>query len=155
MNKIQRMGILAMAATLAVGGTTAFAKGQKKNADQQVVAGVTTVAGQKHHHHPHGIVTAVGAGSITIEKVRKHRTKTFKVAANVVVEKKGHGKKHGGKAQGGAQGTLSEVKVGDHVRLTLASKEVVKILDMGAGKGHKHGRGAPGVQPNKAPGQGT
>ena len=167
MNKIQRMGILALAATLAVGGSTALAKGRKNNADQPAGTEGTTVAGKKHQRHPHGIVTAVGEGSITIEKGKKHRTKTFRVAANVVVEKKGHGKKHGGQAQdavgakrgkhaqGGARHTLSAVKVGDHVRLTLAGKEVVKILDMGVGKGHKHGQGVKGAKQNAGLGQGT
>ena len=167
MNKMQRLVILALAATVALGGSTAFAKGKKNHGGQPATTNVvaitsgTQAVGKKHHqHHPHGIVTAVGEGSITIEKVKKHKTKTFTVAANVSVEKKGHGKTHGHKAQAtagvssgkksgkhahahdGGQGQLSEVKVGDHVKLTLAGKQVVKIEDKGAGQGHKHGKGA-------------
>ena len=163
MSKMQRLMILALAATVAVGGSTAFARG-KKHADSQPAATNTVTAssatqavGKKHHpHHPHGIVTAVSADSITIEKVKKHKTKTFTVAANVAVEKKhgkkhGHqaqdaagvtsGKKHGKHAQAGAKGLLAEVKVGDHVKLSLEGKQVVKIEDKGAKK-HKHGKGA-------------
>lgn len=162
MSKMQRLMILALAATVAVGGTSAFARGKKHLDSQPAVTNAVAVTsseqavGKKHHpRHPHGIVTAVSAGSITIEKVKKHKTKTFKVAANVAVEKKhgrkhGHkpqdaagvtsGKKHGQHAQGGAKGQLSEVKVGDHVKLSLEGKQVVKIEDKGA-KHHKHGKG--------------
>jgi len=163
MSKMQRLMIWALAATVVVGGSSAFARG-KKHLDSQPAAtnavaasSGTQAVGKKHHpHHPHGIVTAVSEGSITIEKVKKHKTKTFTVAAGVAVEKKhgkkhGHkpqdaagattGKKHGKHAQGGAKGQLSEVKVGDHVKLSLEGKQVVKIEDKGA-KHHKHGKGA-------------
>ena len=175
MNKIQRMLVLVLAATVAVGGSSAFAKGKKNHHGSQpaatnaVVAGSSGVqaAGKKHReHHPHGVVTAVSSGSLTIEKVKKHKTKTFTVAANVAVEKK-HGKKHGGKAQGatgaatvkqsgkhahkGGKGQTSAVKVGDHVRLTLEGKQVVKI-EVKHAKHHKHGKGA---QAGKSLGQGT
>jgi len=161
MSKMQRLMIWALAATVAVGGSSAFARGKKHLDSQPAVTNAvaatsgTQAVGKKHHpHHPHGIVTAVSEGSITIEKVKKHKTKTFKVAASVAVEKK-HGKKHGQPAQGAAGATtgkkhgkhaqggpaqLSAVKVGDHVKLTLEGKQVVKIEDKGA-KHHKHGKG--------------
>jgi len=176
MNKMHRMVIMVLAATVAVSGSTVFAKGKKNHDSQSMTTNVvaassgTPSVGKKHHaHHPHGVVTAVGEGSITIEKVKKHKTKTFKVVAAVSVEKKRHGKKHGdatpgavglkhGKkggrhSQDGAKGTLAEVKVGDHVKLTLEGKTVVKIEDKGAGKGHKHGKNALGGKQPKSPGQ--
>jgi hypothetical protein len=177
MSKMQRLVIMVLVATLAAGGSTALAKGNKNHANQPAATNVVTVTsgtpsvGKQHHaHHPHGVVTAVSADSITIEKVKKHKSKTFKVAANVAVEKK-HGKKHGQQAQvatgatsgkhggkhahSGGKGTLAEVKVGDHVKLTLEGKQVVKIEDKGAGKGHKHGKNALGGKQPKSLGQGT
>ena len=174
MNRVHRVMVAALAVALAAGGASAFAKGKKHQGSSTVSSATapTTVAtgssvGKKHHqHHPHGIVKAVGSGSITIEKVKKHKTKTFKVSPNVVVEKK-HGKKHGSKAQGavsakpskksgkhahnGGKGQLSEVKVGDHVKLTLEGKQVVKI-EVKHAKKHKQGKGA---KAGKSHGKGT
>ena len=173
MSKMQRLIVLALAATVALGGSSAFAKGKKNHGGQPATTNSVSAsssgvqaAGKKHRvHHPHGVVTAVSSGSITIEKVRKHKSKTFSVAANVHVEKK-HGKKHGDKAQatGAATGKksgkhgnkghkdqISEVKVGDHVKLTLEGKQVVKI-EVKHAKHHKQGKGA---KAGKSLGQGT
>ena len=173
MSKMQRLIVLALVATVALGGSSAFAKGKKNHGGQPATTNSVTAsssgvhaAGKKHReHHPHGVVTAVSSGSITIEKVKKHKTKTFTVAANAQIEKK-HGKKHGAKAQAtaptsgkksgkhahkGGKGQSLAVKVGDHVRLTLEGKQVVKI-EVKHAKHHKQGKGA---KAGKSLGKGT
>jgi len=171
MNRMQRVLVAALAVALAAGGASAFAKGKKQQGGSSLSGSPSAAvagkhAGKKHERHPHGIVKAVGNGSISIEKVKKHKTKTFKVAANVHVEK-AHGKKHGSKAQGtvsaktgkkggkhankGGKNQLSEVKVGDHVKLTLEGKQVVKI-EVKHAKKHKQGKGA---KAGKSLGKGT
>lgn len=163
MSKLQKMIAMALVATVALGGSSAFAKGKKHHGGQPTMTnalvsssnGVQAAGKKQRERHPHGVVTAVSSGSITIEKGKKHKTKTFTVSANVHVEKK-HGKKHGAKAQatvpssgkksnkhahkGGKKQNL-EVKVGDHVRLSLEGKQVVKI-EVRHAKHHKQSKGA-------------
>jgi len=140
-----------VAILLATGQTAALAK-DKDDADKPANENAAAMRQHSGEHHPHGIVTAVSGDSITIEKGKKHKTKTFKISPSVTVEKKHHGRKHSGdKAvttglrydkRGGKhdeKGQLAEVKVGDHVRLALSGKEVTHILDKGA-KHHRHGR---------------
>ena len=154
MNWIKQIVMTLVVLGMATSGGSVFAKGKQQRANRSLttntVAAVTGEHTGKHHrvHHPHGVVIAVGKGSITIEKVKKHKEKTFKLPPNVTVEKARNGKPQGNKhvsssanpkhSKKSGKGTGSGVKVGDYVELTVVHKEVMKILDIG--KKPKHSK---------------
>ena len=157
MNRIQRIVMTMVVLGIATGGNSVFAKSKQqrgnRSLDTNTIAAVTGQHTGKEHrtHHPHGVVTAVGKGSITIEKVKKHKQKTFKLPPNLTVEKPKNGKSHNNKyapstaspkhSKKSGKGKSSGVKVGDYVELTVVHKEVTKILDIG--KKPKHSKHCP------------
>ena len=154
MNWPQQIVMTLVVLGMATNGGSAFAKSKQQRANRpRITNTVSAVTGQhtgKHHrvHHPHGVVIAVGKGSITIEKVKKHKQKMFKLPPGITVEKPKNGKPQGNKhvsstanpkhSKKGGKGTGSGVKVGDYVELTVIHKEVTKILDIG--KKPKHSK---------------
>ena len=115
---------LAIAVTLLAGGTSALAKGGKKD----------------HDHKVKGTVVAVSADSITIA-TKKHGEKQFKLSANTVVLS-GHHKKHHGQNGGSS---ISQVHQGEHVKLIVDNGVVEKIHIK---KEHKKHGGKGGPAPN-------
>ena len=132
MSRISRMGIavMALAVALAVGGSTALAKGHKgagKHAGKGGKAG-------KAEKAVGGKVTAVDQNSITID-TKKHGSKQYQVNAGTTYEFKG--KKHGA----GRPAALSDVTAGERVKIAGRGNQATKVIISKAKHGGKNKNG--------------
>ena len=129
MNRISRMGIavMALAVALAVGGSTALAKGHKGAGKHAGKAG-------KAEKAVGGKVTAVDQNSITID-TKKHGAKQYQVNASTTYEFKG--KKH----QAGRPAALSDVTAGERVQITGGGNQAKKVIISKAKHGAKNKNG--------------
>ena len=109
MKLISKAGIvsLVVAAALAVGGPSVFAKGKKGSG--------------KGSHGAKGTVTAVNSSSITIE-TKKHGAKTFQLTASTVYERRGK------KGQPDKPAKLASIKTGERVQVAASGGTATKVI---------------------------